>query len=154
LHYATVGRHVDMVRLLLACGADPSIQSIQGKTPLQLLAVDAKKEDDAIEAMLASWERDRHYAQNPSLRLHLAVSQESSLAVLILLMADARVDAVDRDQRTPLHLAVIKGNQNAVRYLLRYGANRLAQDGQGRTPIEYATALAPQLQFHLKQLLS
>lgn len=63
--------------------------------------------------------------------LHLATEQEHQDLIEMLLHGGARVNVVDRDNRTPLMLAARVGQASLVSVLLNFGAQRGDCDNNG-----------------------
>jgi ankyrin repeat protein len=74
--------------------------------------------------------------------LHIAIHQNNSEAVELLLEEGANPNAVGEDGFTPLHSAVAAGNAQAVKLLLNYGALTDIKDNVNYlTPEEFAVLL-------------
>ena len=48
----------------------------------------------------------------------------------------AKLDAKDKEEKTPFHIAVAEGSPSVIKILLDAGANRTLKDANGRTPYE------------------
>jgi ankyrin repeat protein len=73
--------------------------------------------------------------------LHIAVMNERSRLVKILLAKGALTDFEDIGGRTPLHYASRKGNEEIAKILLESGAHINRADEMGQTPLHFAAIL-------------
>lgn len=110
---------VDVMRALLAAGADHRLTTADGTTPL----------------MAAAGLGHGSY-QPGAARGARAVSAESAVALLV--EAGADVNAVNEAQFTALHGAAFRGLNEVLEYLVARGARIDAQDFRGRTPYRIA----------------
>ena len=102
-----------LLRLLLEHGADPSIPTTNGTTPLMVASGIGW-----VEGVTHEW------------------SEEDTLAtVRLLLDLGAGVNAADADGRTALHGAAHKGRNDIVRLLVDHGADPGARDYGSRDSI-------------------
>ncbi|NXA07196.1 ASB16 protein, partial [Sapayoa aenigma] len=111
LHVAARQGLVAHVELYLHHGADPSLRTHQGETPLNAAAAAAERPEDA--------ER------------YLRVAER-------LLAAGADPRAAGRKGHTPLHNACANGQPGLARLLLRHGADATVPNGAGDTPMDCA----------------
>jgi len=112
LHIASYNGEVEVVQLLLECGANINARNKEGHTPLHRVLV--KLEDGARTSFFDT--------------------------IQLLLDHGADVDALDDAQSTPLHVASKYGSAKATRLLLERGANVHLQDNEGHTPSQVASA--------------
>ena len=56
--------------------------------------------------------------------------------VKILVEHGAKVDAVDKIQRTPLHRAARFGREKVIELVLKNGADKTLKDMKGQTPLD------------------
>lgn len=114
LHLASAGYRTDIVALLLAAGADPNAAANHRRSgPLHYAA------DGYVSG--PEWDPKK---QTKTMRL--------------LLEANARLDAQDKNGATPLHRAVRTRCAAAVKYLLTAGANPRSENNSGSTPFHLA----------------
>ena len=114
MHLAAAGYRVEIVRLLLAAGADPNAAKNHRKsTPLHY----------AVDGFISG------PAFNPDL-------QVATLECLI--ESGARIHAQDMNGATPLHRAVRTRCSAAVRALLKLGADPTIRNKSGSTPFHLA----------------
>ena len=115
LHYAASKGHAEIVRVLLAAGADPAAADGTGARPLHRAAGGAGSLD--------------------VLRTLLAAAAAATAAG-----AKPAIDARDRWGRTALMAAAAAGRRGAALLLVARGASLEVTDGEGRTALEVATA--------------
>jgi ankyrin repeat protein len=114
LHVAAAAYQGEIVRKLVALGADIRAKDRRGSEPLHYAAVGTPGS--------RTWNPD---------------AQAATIASLIAAGADP--NAVNMDDVTPLHRAVRTRCAAAVRALLDGGADPRARNGHGSTPVDLAT---------------
>ena len=118
----------DVLRVLLAAGADPNAAARDGSTPL----------------MMAAGLGYRSYQPHtPRGRRSPPVEE----AVRVLVEAGADVNARNEADFTALHAATFRGLNEVVRYLVEQGADVDARDFRGRTPFRIAEGAKQSFQF-------
>lgn len=137
LHIAAGSGHVDIVRQLLARGADPNAVSSEGLTPL--LHATSEVAPLLIEAG-ADVNPDAGYGTGTP--LGSAVISDDLDYIRLLLNAGADPDTVVPilSHQGPLHFAVTNGSAEAIRLLLDAGANPNLADELGFTPLLYVVS--------------
>lgn len=70
--------------------------------------------------------------------MHLAVKNDSSEIIKILLKSGAKIDLVDKRKMTPLHIAFKNYRMACAEELLRHNADVCAQDRNGDTVLHFA----------------
>jgi ankyrin repeat protein len=137
LTMAVVKGQIDLVRLLLARGADIETRDESEDT---LLSLAASHGYEAIVAMLldlgAAVDRAGRDQQTP-----LSRAAEEGMAAIVrrLLDAGAEVDSEDNCGRAPLAWAAAhKSGADAVKILLEHGAKTESRNGTGRTALSWA----------------
>ena len=119
----------EMVRVLLDAGADPSLATVDGTTPLMVAAgIGSRTQDPDGEAGLGAPAADA--------------------ALRMLVEAGADVNVRNEANFTALHGAAFQGSKDAIQYLLEHGAYINAQDYRGRTP--YLIAVGAQQGSYLQ----
>lgn len=114
LHLAAAGYRIEIVRLLLAAGADPNAAANHRRsTPLHYAA-------DGFNTGPA-WDAKRQVA-----------------TIRCLLDYGALLLAQDKNGATPLHRAVRTRSADAVRFLLQVGSDPTMQNLSGSTPFHLA----------------
>ncbi|KAK7077573.1 hypothetical protein SK128_012480 [Halocaridina rubra] len=159
----------DIVRALLAAGADPGVQDNEGNTPLQLaptpsiiaifteelLRATAQSDVGRVCQLVAAGLSINSY-DNPLSRntpLHWAASFADVDTLTCLLARGADVNAANSDGATPLHDAVARGEENVIQILLEHDANPHIQCFKGRHKGKTAFDIAsrkPQLQSFME----
>ena len=107
---------VDMMRLLVELGADPSLTTDEGVTPLM------------AAAGVGIWK----IGENPG------TNEEALAAVALAWELGNDVNAADTNGDTALHGAIHRGAGNIVRFLVDNGANVDAVNGKGWSPLSVA----------------
>jgi ankyrin repeat protein len=158
LHAACVGKHTEVVTLLLAQGADSNVYSFHRAfdeqlgwhflgTPLHIAAANGSV--DVAEKLLAkgasvgkSWQDDR--------RMPIFYAAAYGHAGVIALLCKHGADPNCREHlheytvfldRTPLHYAARNGHAEATRVLLACGAEpRAKESNSGHTALQMARA--------------
>lgn len=114
LHAAAAGHRVEIVKMLLAAGADPAwAQNHRHSQPLHYAA-------DGCPGNLA-WNAKHQVA-----------------TIRLLLKAGAPINSQDKNGATPLHRAVRTRCAAAVKFLLEAGADPLIRNKPGSTPFHLA----------------
>ena len=112
---------IEVMRLLLARGADPKAVTDKGETALLLLTG-------------AGWPLGQGYIR----------SEEEVTAALDLLVEELHMDvnAATTEGITPVICAVFKGDNFVVQYLVDHGARLDVKDAKGRSVITWAQGIA------------
>ena len=118
--------NVPMLRILLEHGADPTLTSTAGATPLMVAAgltqvQGPRAKRGEVSQFTTNWGPD-----------------DSAEAVGFLISHGADVNATNPSGQTALHGAAYMGADAVVRLLVRNGAKVNAQDAQGQTPYRLA----------------
>lgn len=120
---------VDLMRLLVAHGADPHVTTKEGTTAL----------------IMASGIGDRLCELPPFRAGHRTEEEEKKALEAVKLLVDLGVDvnAANRTGLTALHGAALMGADDVISFLVSKGANVNATDIGGQTPYTIAAAIIP-----------
>jgi hypothetical protein len=154
LHLAAAGYRVEIVRLLLASGADPNAaKNRRRSSPLHYAADgfitgpawDAKRQRATIHCLLQNG-ADIHWQDlNGATPLHRAVRTRCAGAVNLLLRSGGDPTIRNKSGSTPFHLAVqntgrggtgtpeaVRAQQEIIKTFLSLGVSLHLKDGRGR----------------------
>lgn len=124
LYRAVLSTDMESVRVLMMSGANPSIATKDGSTPLM-----------AAAGFRAPGRYDNAAAPRDPVRLEL---------VRTFIDAGARIDAIHRGTgNTAMHYAAQSGANRIVDFLTAMGARRDIKNKDGRTPLDLAAPQAP-----------
>ena len=118
--------NVPMLRILLEHGADPTLTSTGGVTPLMVAAGLTQ-----VQGPRANRGEVSQFSTNWG-------PEDSAEAVEFLIANGADVNATNPSGQTALHGAAYMGADAVVRLLARHGAKLNVQDAQGQTPYRLA----------------
>ena len=113
---------IEVMKILLAKGADSKLTTRNGINPLMAAAGLGTKEEDTT---------GRRKTQ-----------AEAIEAIKLLLDAGVDVNAVDSRGQTALHGAAFQGFDDVVQFLAAHGGKLGVKDKQGKTPLDSAKGLA------------
>ncbi len=137
---AVGGGHVEVVRLLLAAGADPSYKACELDSP-PLGYVDSWVDDVEIVRLLLEFGAEVNPEGDWRSPLGYAAAEWSELdepCESVRLLLEAGADPNTRggpDGETPLHSAARHGHLQVISLLLEYGAEVNAKDSNTCTPL-------------------
>jgi ankyrin repeat protein len=160
LHLAAAGYRVELVRLLLAAGADPNSRTNHRQSgPLHYAADgyitgpvwDAKRQVGTIQCLLDAGANINAQDKNGATPLHRAVRTRCAAAVKCLLERGCDATLKNKPGSTPFHLAVQntgRGGSGAeaaraaqrdiIHAFLSFGLNPALQDGKGKSVLQWA----------------
>jgi len=160
LHLAAAGYRVDIVRLLLAAGANPnSTMNHRQSGPLHYAADgyingpdwNAKRQVQTIQCLLDAGAGINAQDKNGATPLHRAVRTRCAAAVKCLLERGSDATLKNKPGSTPFHLAVQntgRGGSGAeaaraaqrqiIQEFLSFGLNPALKDGQGKSVLDWA----------------
>jgi uncharacterized protein len=111
----------EVVKVLLAKGADPKLTTKNGMTPVMAAAGLGSKEEDTTGRK--------------------KTEADAIASLKLCLDAGADVNAIDLQGDTALHGAAQKGYDQVVQFLVDHGAKLDIKDKKGRTPLDAANGL-------------
>jgi ankyrin repeat protein len=143
LHMPAYEGHSEVVKVLLACGAEVNAKDDHGLSPLHWAAEGGHTE---VAELLLTNRADvniKDYINQTA--LYRAISGDHICLVKLLMANNAAVSSRDSDDQTPLHIAALKNRQGAAALLLANGADVNARDDRGRTPLHIAAEYHPEI---------
>jgi len=160
LHLAAAGYRVQIIKLLLAAGADPNAaQNMRKSGPLHYAADgfitgpvwDAKKQVETIRTFLATGADIHLQDMNGATPLHRAVRTRSAAAVKFLLASGSNPTIRNKPGSTPFHLAVqntgrggsgepaaVTAQREIIQEFLSRGVSVKLKDGKGKSVLDCA----------------
>lgn len=129
---AIVGNHIEIVRVLLARGADLNRPGQSGHRPIDIAADDRRA--PILELLL---QRGASTGRSMQERTPLwnAAAQDNPEAIKLLLRHGANPNELGTYDEPPLYRAALNGHVEAARLLLAGGANVNGTDDEGQTPL-------------------
>lgn len=123
MHFAAVGGHADVVKILIEHGANVEVKSRDGFTPMHSVA-----QGDHSKVLELLIEKGAHVDtpntfDNGNTTLHYAACWGANECTKVLLKNKATVDAKAHDQSTPLSFAAEKGHLLIAKQLVEAGAS-------------------------------
>lgn len=156
LHVAARSENMDMVRRLLAYGANPTLRNRQGKTAAEIVRNDEEVQNHLKRAE-QEWQAQR--ARDLATVQSLLADQGRPLDNLRVFAAEAKgersipgpAEFKNPPIAFPLHQAVRTGNKKAVLDLLAAGADVNARNATGGTALHMAAIGEPEILLLLLQ---
>ncbi len=160
LHLAAAGYRVEIVKSLLAAGADPNAaKNMRKSSPLHYAADgfvtgpvwDAKKQVATIGCLLHSGANIHLQDMNGATPLHRAVRTRCAAAVKFLLQVGSDPTMKNKPGSTPFHLAVqntgrggsgeavaVAAQREIIKVFLAMGVSTNLKDGKGKSVVDCA----------------
>jgi uncharacterized protein len=120
---------VDAMKLLVARGADPTIKTFEGVSPLMVLTGAGHRGNDAIAIPAGRIPALRYLVEE----LHANVNETDDKAG-----ANAKNEHVNTRGYTPIHNAAARGDNEMILYLVSQGARVDLVGKNGVTPVDMA----------------
>ena len=138
LHRAAANCNLDVIRILIAAGADVHTKNTKnGWLALHYAAKNGCA--DSIKILLDAGSAVDARDIDQTQPIHLAAESGDTESIVTLLNAGAKIEAKGCDQRQPIHCAALAGHSAAVETLLAAGADPNAETGKGWRPIDCAS---------------
>ena len=121
LHLASRIGQVEIVRILIRCGADPKVSDSFGYNPLKFAAEGGF---DELARLLIPYHKGDTEEENgrTNTPIHLAAMYGHTSTCTYLIEQGLKVNVLNKDIETPLHLAVRGGFRETVQTLLEAGS--------------------------------
>ncbi len=136
MHLAITTGQTNVLKMLIAAGADIEIETAHKVTPLLMAAASANT--DAAKMLIDAGADINHRDEIGSTAVFLAALSGSKEIVKALIKKGADVSATNEYQQTPLHRCA---NVEVAKLLLGAGAPLDAKDERGRTALHVAADL-------------
>lgn len=130
------GQDYDLIKRLIAKGADVNAQGSRGDSPLSWAA--ARGNLKVARLLIDSGANLDAYDAAFGTILHNIIGQNSTEMAKLLIESGAKLNQTDPSGRTELHLAAISGNADLAQLLIERDADVEAVDRHNRTPLYYA----------------
>eukprot|EP01119_Soliformovum_irregulare_P002835 TRINITY_DN13093_c0_g1_i1.p1 TRINITY_DN13093_c0_g1~~TRINITY_DN13093_c0_g1_i1.p1 ORF type:complete len:675 (+),score=159.41 TRINITY_DN13093_c0_g1_i1:188-2212(+) len=153
LFYAGRNGHCDILRLLIARGADINIKTDNGETALMKATVYGHMECVKFICEHPAVRLEDGDSTNGNTPLHIAASRGDISCIQFLLQKGAVINAQNLSGETPLHLSVMGHHKACLDYLLDVGADPAIETRDHQTALQMAMlqAKAPVLTLKEKE---
>jgi ankyrin repeat protein len=160
LHLAAAGYRVEIVKLLVAAGADPNVAMNHRQSGPLHYAADGyiigpawgpERQVKTIEVLLAAGADVNAQDKNGAAALHRAVRTRCSAAARVLLESGGDPTLMNKSGSTPFHLAVQNtgrggtgtdqaraAQREIIEAFLRFGVSPAIKDGNGKSVLDWA----------------
>ena len=139
LHFAAFEGALDVVKYLVAHGAQINAEMFQDDTPLDY-AIEANKEEVMKYLVAQGGQYSIAGKRFDESELHITCRQKGTFSHIQKLVEEKNMDVnvTNKFGDTPLHYVCLRGDLPVVMYLLGHGAEMNAQNKFGETPLDYA----------------
>jgi len=141
MHIASFNNKIEFVRLLLARGADQTLQNIHHQLPIHLACAGGHL--SLLNTFLSTAEGKASLSsrdKNGNFCIHLAAMVEGSTQIIKKLAHLCNINSENSDGETCLIVAARLGNLRNVKTIVGFGANVRLTDIRGRTALHAAAA--------------
>ncbi|OAQ89061.1 ankyrin repeat domain-containing protein 52 [Purpureocillium lilacinum] len=138
LFVACANGNIDVVDILLEKGADITIASNSGWTPMDVASYSGHAE--VVKLLLEKGADITIADNNGRTPVHSASRNGHVKVVKLLLEKGAAIAIAGNNGRTPVHSASLNGHAEVVKLLLEKGADITIADNDGWTPVNAASA--------------
>ncbi len=133
LYVAAENGDAELVKLLIAAGANVNKANEYGWTPLYWAAWNGHKE--CVEQLIAAGADVNKAEKDGSTPLYMAAYEGRTECVKLLIAAGADVNKANKNGEIPLCWAAYKGHAECVKLLIAAGADVNKADRWGQTPL-------------------
>jgi ankyrin repeat protein len=130
------GQDYDLIKRLIAKGADVNARGGRGDSPLSWAT--ARGNLKVVRLLIDSGADLNAYDAAFGTILHNVIGQNSTEMAKLLIESGAKLNQADPSGRTELHLAAISGHADLVQLLIERGADLEATDRHDHTALYYA----------------
>ncbi|KAJ7813914.1 ankyrin repeat-containing domain protein [Mycena leptocephala] len=139
LHYASIGGHTEVVKLLVEHGADVNTIDTDYDTALHYASTHGRK--DVVKVLVQHGIHGNAMNKTNQTTLHMASINGHTEVVKLLVEHGADLNAMDEGNRTALHDASLEGHTAVVKILVEHGADVNAMDVGNRTALPITAML-------------
>jgi ankyrin repeat protein len=137
LHQAVEEINLELVKLLVECGADVNAQDAYKNTALHQLARRRDRTSESCAQYMLQNNAEPNARDEKGRTPLLEAAERGHLGMVkILIEQGADVSSADDNQNTALHLAAGRGHLTVVQYLVNCGADVNAENSDSRTPLD------------------
>ncbi|BES87718.1 Death-associated protein kinase [Nesidiocoris tenuis] len=136
LHLAAASGQIEMVRLLLMCGANVSTPDCQGDTPL--IQATRHSHIDVVILLIKSGACVSLQNQEGDTALHVAAAWGDLAIIKVLVENGAMLHIPNHICQHPLHVAISRRHSSVALFLINSGTDIDIHDSDGNAPIHLA----------------